>query len=303
MGMGWLASAALGLTACGAAGQFPCVEDVQCGGAESPGVCIEPGYCAFSDPDCASGLRFGAHAGKGFANTCVELETAHDTGSTAATDPLVESEATNGTVQWTTMTMTTTDSTGATVCPETWWDCGWSHRSQIDVTYSGHPVSNVPVYVALTDERIDFDVAASDGGDLRFVLRDEVLPHELVLWQPGGVTELWVRIPDLADVDDLFLYYGNLDATSAEDSAAVWSEGYFAVLHMLDEADTLGMLDLAAFGVEPAPGLLGKRKVGSSRPSRRRAIKLMRHCRLESISANQSSMRCALGPVGPTSRA
>lgn len=60
------------------AGQFACQSDAQCG----DGVCLGSA-CAFEDPQCDSGLRFGAHAAGGLANQCAELPE----GSTTATSP------------------------------------------------------------------------------------------------------------------------------------------------------------------------------------------------------------------------
>jgi hypothetical protein len=251
----------LGVAACGGPGTFPCAEDAECVADGVQGSCVEPGYCAFEDPDCPSGLRFGAHAGT-LSDACVDVDVASatDGSSSGTSEGMSTATSTDPASSQTTASTAepeTSSTTDAGACPPDWWDCAWTHRRPISLTYGGEPLTNFPVYVSLDDGRFDFDVAASEGRDIRFVVGDEVLPHELVIWQPGGATELWVRLPTLAEDASLFLYYGNPDAPSVDAPAEVWSEGYFAVLHLLDESDSLGALALAPFDVEPAPGLVG----------------------------------------------
>ena len=49
------------IAACGAR-VYPCSDDGQCD-LRSGGVCVADGRCAYEDGDCASGLRYGPHAG------------------------------------------------------------------------------------------------------------------------------------------------------------------------------------------------------------------------------------------------
>lgn len=60
-----LIAAAMGCSTSG----FECLEDAQCSSGE--GVCAAPGYCAFPDDACASGLAYGEHANGGVAGQCV----------------------------------------------------------------------------------------------------------------------------------------------------------------------------------------------------------------------------------------
>lgn len=70
----------LASTGCSTPSAFGCSDDAQCG---AQGVCAAPGYCAFLDPACDSGLAFGAHAGT-LAGDCVV--PAGESGATEAGD-------------------------------------------------------------------------------------------------------------------------------------------------------------------------------------------------------------------------
>lgn len=66
---------------CGASG-FVCADDPQCG---AQGVCEPEGWCSFPDDDCATGRRFGEHAGGGVASRCVPPQI--DSSSSASSGP------------------------------------------------------------------------------------------------------------------------------------------------------------------------------------------------------------------------
>jgi alpha-tubulin suppressor-like RCC1 family protein len=52
--------------ACVQKGEFECTTDEQC----SPGVCGSRSFCAFADPGCPSGYRYGSYSAIGIAGTC-----------------------------------------------------------------------------------------------------------------------------------------------------------------------------------------------------------------------------------------
>jgi len=56
---------------------FGCLDDSECSAA---GVCAEPGYCAFPQDECESGLSFGKHASPELAGQCVPESPSGTTG-------------------------------------------------------------------------------------------------------------------------------------------------------------------------------------------------------------------------------
>jgi hypothetical protein len=54
---------------CGVQSGFQCVDDTQCG--PTGGTCQADGWCSFPDDVCASGQRYGEHAGDGLGGACV----------------------------------------------------------------------------------------------------------------------------------------------------------------------------------------------------------------------------------------
>lgn len=114
---------------------FTCNDDAQCLEGGVAGACLAPGFCAFPDDQCGSGLRFGSHAEEGLAGQCVpppgETDTFPDlttsatsaasfeTTDTTATslDPATSSSTTlaaTGGLTSTTSTATATTSTATT---------------------------------------------------------------------------------------------------------------------------------------------------------------------------------------------
>ena len=50
---------------------FSCADSSACRDGAELGTCESTGYCSFTDPSCASGARYGAAAGNGYADLCV----------------------------------------------------------------------------------------------------------------------------------------------------------------------------------------------------------------------------------------
>lgn len=249
----WGFAAGIAVAACSAPSTFACLDDEACARDGQVGVCVESGYCAFAAGECESGLRYGVHADPSLAERCVGPSEPPSDAPVPEPTPAAADEGGDESGDQDGIDDDEPDVT----CPDDWFDCGWTRRRGILVAYDGEPLSDFPVLVVLDDERIDFQRAAADGADVRFVLDGEVLAHETVAWQPGGTTELWVRIPELAESTELQMYYGNPDATDASDPSAVWINEYLAVLHLDDETDSLAALDLESEGPHPVPGMVG----------------------------------------------
>ncbi|MEM1032434.1 MAG: hypothetical protein AAGN82_18960 [Myxococcota bacterium] len=96
-------------------------------------------------------------------------------------------------------------------------------------------VTGVPVPIVLTPGRIDYDVTAQDGADLRaFDEEGTPLPLEIDVWRDEGTTVLWTRLPQLRPEGGRFsLRFGDTEATPGPNAADVWQD-YAAVYHLSD---------------------------------------------------------------------
>lgn len=163
-------------------------------------------------------------------------------------------------------------------------EVGWAERRLLSVVDEEHAgtLENVPVLVVLDDARIDYGLTRAGGVDLQFRTQDEaLLPHEIERWDPQGRSYVWVRLPSIVDGSaDFWMYYGNREADSVEDPAAVWSNGYVGVWHLAEQE-------------EVGPPMLRDSK-------RRRSIEAERTSSLDVTStASCSRSGCPIGS-GPT---
>lgn len=114
----------------------------------------------------------------------------------------------------------------------------------LDIAFTGYagaaPLTNFPVCVRLDESRIaDFlhsQFASSEGRDLRFSLKGSAqeLSHEIEEWNRGGVSTVWVCIPELTSNTTVTAYWGSPAAAAQTPFPAaaggVWVGGYQAVL-------------------------------------------------------------------------
>lgn len=151
----------------------------------------------------------------------------------------------------------------ATDSGSSWWIGDWTRRRRIAFNNDLRGgLTNVPVMVRLDSTRIDYSRAGVGGAGLRFVDKDEnMLPAEIELWQPGGESFVWVRVPRVeADSHDdyMWMYYGNTNSLPAPTGEDVWSNEFSAVWHMDDLADATGRgLGGTNHGTAVATGLVG----------------------------------------------
>jgi len=89
--------------------------------------------------------------------------------------------------------------------------------------------------VRLDPGRIDYAQTSDQGADLRFVESDgTLLPYEIESWNPGGISIIWVRVPQIdgsSDSDSIWLYYGNPAAADGQDPEGVWDATFAGVWH------------------------------------------------------------------------
>jgi hypothetical protein len=116
----------------------------------------------------------------------------------------------------------------------------------------------------LTPADVDYASMQPNGEDLRLVDADgvTVLAHEIGSWNPGGVSTVWVRIPQIdanSGTDHIWLYYGNPIALDVQTAATVWS-GYAAVWHFDgdDNDSTANGNHGTSFGATQVAGAIGE---------------------------------------------
>jgi hypothetical protein len=236
---------------------FVCASDESCIDGGEGGRCEPTGWCSFLDESCDSGRRYGMLAGQRLSGACVGTEGETDTaagttsgstttsgGGVTSADATTTGDSSDATSD---ATLTTGDDTTGSV-PEggvpfgPWWDCAYGSRVPIDVTGLedlGGAFSDVVVLVALDSSRIDYAATAAGGVDVRFVTADHEteLPREIEVWNPLGVSFLWVRLPAVEQGEPYFMYYEGPGSSPPFDATDVWPDHYRAVWHMNASGD------------------------------------------------------------------
>jgi len=115
-----------------------------------------------------------------------------------------------------------------------WWDPAWGFRMKLVIDNSTGPLlQEFPLLVRLDPTRIDYGDAHPTGADIRFVDSDQTTPLTFDIERWGNpLSIVWVRVPLIAAgaQHTIYLYYGNMDASSAASSPNTWSL-YSAVYH------------------------------------------------------------------------
>jgi hypothetical protein len=121
--------------------------------------------------------------------------------------------------------------------PAGWWDPRWHKRARVTIADAElkEELADFQVPIKLEAPAFDHAAARPDGSDVRFVADDGGvrLDHEIDVWNAGGVSWLWLKLPRLgAAPTTLWVYYGNETAAADGDPHAVWPEPYAGVWHL-----------------------------------------------------------------------
>ncbi len=133
-----------------------------------------------------------------------------------------------------------------------WHLPGWHLRRSITFDNTGRgQLDSFPVLVRLDPADIDYTRTLGSGQDLRFVDSDGTpLDYEIEDWNSGGVSFVWVRVPQIdagSTTDSIWMYYDNDSASHAQNAAGVWSNGYVGVWHMDQDPGVSQILDSTAY--------------------------------------------------------
>jgi biopolymer transport protein ExbB len=128
-----------------------------------------------------------------------------------------------------------------------WWNGDWSYRMKIvaDASPKGAAITDAigrtQILIRLHSGNFNFATAKDDGSDLRFVAGDDRTPLHFHIERFDGLIDqvglVWVDVTDLAPgaVTNLFVYWGNKNATSVSDSHATYDADQVLVYHFADE--------------------------------------------------------------------
>jgi len=125
-------------------------------------------------------------------------------------------------------------------------------------------IENFPVLVRLHKDSFDFRQAQADGADLRFSTSDGTkLAYQIDEWDAArGEASVWVRVSKITgnSRQEIKLHWGNADAVSESNGAAVFNEsnGYLSVLHLSDPVkDEVGTVTPTDDGTSASAGMIG----------------------------------------------
>ncbi|MBN2182777.1 MAG: DUF2341 domain-containing protein, partial [Sedimentisphaerales bacterium] len=104
-------------------------------------------------------------------------------------------------------------------------------------------LTDLPLYVKISSDADIGAHAQSDGDDIRFTLADgvTVIPHETESFSidSGDATgHFWVKVPTInsSSTTDIYIYYGNSEASNGDDPNNVWDDNYLGVWHLSEDS-------------------------------------------------------------------
>ena len=118
-------------------------------------------------------------------------------------------------------------------------DCQFAHA--LEITFPGcasinETLTDFPALVRLSTAIPGFrysDFSLPQGGDLRFFDADgKPVPHEIDLWNEGGESLVWVKVPRLDAGTVMTARYGCIGEPPGVAAKNVWDDGYVGVWHL-----------------------------------------------------------------------
>ena len=142
---------------------------------------------------------------------------------------------------WTDVSDAWCNDTSGVTCTTSW---GARRKVTMDNLASSENLANFPLLIKLNSGRIDYGKTQISGQDIRFVDPSNpsvVLSHQIELWNEGGDSYVWVKVPQLdagSSTDYLWMYYDNASIGDGQDAANVWDSNYRAVWHSQETGTT-----------------------------------------------------------------
>ena len=140
-----------------------------------------------------------------------------------------------------------------------WWNDDWSYRKKltIDTKPTGANImgalNEYPVLVRLHGGNFKYFLDAKpDASDFRFIADDDKTPLKFHIEKFDPLSEIaliWLKIPVITantDKNNVWLYYGNASAVTAQDTAGTYDANHVAVYHFDTEEKVLQ--DATAYG-------------------------------------------------------
>lgn len=143
-----------------------------------------------------------------------------------------------------------------------WWNKDWTARKTITLDTSSkgvetrEPLEEVPVLVRLhTGNFQGFFSMKEHASDLRFTAGDDktLIPHHVEKFDPiNEIALVWVRVPKLeaASKNTVSMYYGNPNATSADNPAGSY-DAHQALVYHFETKEANAVRDQSAHGNHP----------------------------------------------------
>lgn len=119
-----------------------------------------------------------------------------------------------------------------------WWNTTWLNKRYItiDNSASSENLENFTVLVHLDSSSMNWSKVQDDLDDFRFLDSDDSTPlyAELENYTLNDEAWIWVKLPQLDSTnatEGFFMYYNNVDATSAWDEENTWRSEWEGVWH------------------------------------------------------------------------
>ncbi|MEJ2647231.1 MAG: DUF2341 domain-containing protein [Sedimentisphaerales bacterium] len=154
-----------------------------------------------------------------------------------------------------------------------WYDSDWDYRKKITIQndFVDSNLADFPLYVKVDSDPNIGAHAQANGNDIVFTLADGVtqIPYEKEAFSitSGNATgHFWVKVPTInsSTTTDIYLYYGDPNASDGQNVSGVWDNGQVGVWHLSETSgdakdSTSNGYDLSLSGPEQnQAGKIGK---------------------------------------------